>query len=157
MKIWSSAQDVVYAIAFDAQGRVILGAGPHGNLYRVESPSTFTSLLNTPSAQITSLLTGSNGQLYATTGNVGKVYEIGPGVEHEGTIESDVFDSSLFTLWGRVSFEGKTNGGTIAVATRSGNLDQPQKNWSPWSAAVTAAEKAGSPTPGRGSCSGRRL
>jgi hypothetical protein len=59
-------------------------------------------------------------------------------VEHEGTIESDVFDSSMHTLWGRLSFEAHLNGGQIAIATRSGNLDQPQKNWSPWSAAITA-------------------
>ena len=42
---------------------------------------------------MTAFQTGRDGHLYAATGNVGKVYEIGPGVEHEGTIESDVFDS----------------------------------------------------------------
>jgi hypothetical protein len=36
-----------------------------------------------------------------------------------------------------LSFEGKLNGGSVAVSTRSGNLDQPQKNWSPWSAPIT--------------------
>jgi hypothetical protein len=61
----------------------------------------------------------------------GKVYEIGPEVEHEGSIESDVFDAAMYTLWGRLSFEAHLNGGQIAVVTRSGNLDQPQKNWSP--------------------------
>ena len=35
----------------------------------------------------------SDGQLYAATGNTGKVYEIGPGLEREGSIESDVFDA----------------------------------------------------------------
>lgn len=99
-KLWSSAQDVVYSIVFDAQGRAILGAGGHGNVYRVESPSMFTSLLTLASAQITSLLSGKDGRIYAATGNVGKVFEIGPGVEHEGTIESDVFDASTFTFWG---------------------------------------------------------
>ena len=141
-KEWSNAQDVVYSIAFDAQGHAVLGAGSHGNLYRVDSPTMFTSLLNMPVAQITALIAGPQGRLYAATGNVGKVYEIGPGLEHQGTIESDVFDSSLFTLWGRVSYEGRLNGGQIAVQTRSGNLDQPQKNWSPWSPQVTSAKGA---------------
>jgi hypothetical protein len=36
---------------------------------------------------------------------VGKLYEIGPGLEREGTIESDVFDAGLFPQWGRLSFE----------------------------------------------------
>ena len=65
-----------------------------------------------------------------------------PRFEHEGTIESEVFDSGLYSAWGRLSFEGRINGGQIAIATRTGNLDQPQKNWSPWSPAITAARGA---------------
>ena len=71
------------------------------------------------------------------TGNVGKVFEIGPGAERDGTIESDVFDSGVFSRWGRLAFDGKANGGQIRLEARSGNLDQPLKNWSPWSAPVT--------------------
>jgi sugar lactone lactonase YvrE len=137
-RVWSHAADVVYAIAFDAQGRVLLGAGNKGSLYRIESPTQYTALLSLPLTQITAFQSGPGGRLYAATGNTGKVFEIGPEVEHEGTIESDVFDSSMHTLWGRLSFEAHLNGGQIAIATRSGNLDQPQKNWSPWSAAITA-------------------
>ena len=92
------------------------------------------------STQITAFQAGRDGRLYVATGNTGKVFEIGPGLEHEGSIESDVFDSGMYTLWGRLSFEAHLNGGQIAVTTRSGNLDQPQKNWSPWSAAMHVAE-----------------
>jgi sugar lactone lactonase YvrE len=137
LRVWSHAQDVVYAIAFDSTGRAILGAGNKGNVYRIESPSLYTWLLHMPATQVTAFQQGREGRIYAATGNVGKVYEIGPGLEREGTIESDVFDSTMFSLWGRVSFEARLNGGQVAVATRSGNLDQPQKNWSAWSAPVT--------------------
>lgn len=134
---WSHAQDVVYAIAFDSEGRVLLGAGNKGNLYRVESPTRYTSLRTLPASQITAFQTGPNGQIYAATANVGKIYEIGPGLEQQGTVESDVYDSTMYTLWGRLSFEAQMNGGGVAVETRSGNLDQPQKNWSAWSSAIT--------------------
>jgi sugar lactone lactonase YvrE len=134
---WSHTQDVVYAIAFDRDGRVLLGAGNKGNLYRVESPTRYTSLRTLPASQITALETGPNGQLYAATANVGKVYEIGPALEQQGTIESDVYDASMYTLWGRLSFEGQLHGGTVGIETRSGNLDQPQKNWSAWSSPIT--------------------
>jgi len=137
-RVWSHAQDVVYAMAFDAQGRVLLGAGNKGSLYRIESPTQYTALLSLPLTQITAFQSGPGGRLYVATGNTGKVFEIGPEVEHEGSIESDVFDSSMYTLWGRVSFEAHLNGGQIAMETRSGNLDQPQKNWSAWSAAITS-------------------
>ena len=136
-RVWSHPQDVVYAIAFAADGRVLLGAGNRGSVYRIESPTEYTALLNLPVTQITALQSGPGGRLYAAAGNTGKVYEIGPEVEHEGSIESDVFDAAMYSLWGRLSFEGHLNGGQVALATRSGNLDQPQKNWSPWSAAIT--------------------
>jgi sugar lactone lactonase YvrE len=139
-RIWAHPQDVVYAIAFDAGGRVLLGSGNKGNLYRIESPSLYTLLLTMPSAQITAFQPGPDGHLYASTGNVGKVYDIGPGLATQGSVESDVFDAGLYTQWGRLSYEAKLNGGSISVESRSGNLDQPQKNWSPWSAPVTAPQ-----------------
>jgi sugar lactone lactonase YvrE len=141
-RVWSNASDVVYAIAFDAQGHALLGAGNKGNLYRVESPTQYTALLSLPLGQITAFQKGPNGRLYAATGNTGKVFEIGPEVEQEGWIESDVFDSQMYTLWGRVSFEAHLNGGQVAIVTRSGNLDQPQKNWSAWSVPI-ASPKGG--------------
>jgi ligand-binding sensor domain-containing protein len=141
-RIWSHAQDVVYTITFDAAGRVLLGTGNRGGIYRVESQSLSTALLTLPVTQVTAFQTAPDGHLFAASGNTGKVYEIGPDLEHEGSIESDVFDAAMYTLWGRLTFEAHFNGGGIAVATRSGNLDQPQKNWSPWSAAITSTTGA---------------
>jgi sugar lactone lactonase YvrE len=140
MKVWSNTQDVAYALGFDAAGRVLVGAGNKGNVYRIESPALYTALLTLPAAQVTALGAGRDGRLYAATGNSGKVFEIGPGIEHEGTIESDVFDATMFSLWGRLSFEATLHGGQVALSTRSGNLDSPQANWSPWSASITDAK-----------------
>jgi len=137
-RVWNHAQDVVYAIAFDAAGRVILGAGNKGGVYRVESRTLNTALLTLPVTQVTAFQAGRDGRLYAATGNTGKLYEIGPELEHEGSLESDVFDATMHSLWGRLSFEARLDGGQVAIATRSGNLDQPQKNWSPWSTPITA-------------------
>jgi sugar lactone lactonase YvrE len=141
-RVWTHAQDVVYAIAFDAAGRALLGAGNKGSVYRIESPAMYTTLIALPATQVTAFQTGGDGRLYAATGNTGKVYEIGPGLEREGSIESDIFDSGMYSLWGRLTFEVNLNGGQLAMATRSGNLDRPQKNWSPW-AAVPAGGKGG--------------
>ncbi len=142
VKMWTNAQDVVYALAFDSEGRALVGAGNHGNLFRIDSPTSYTALLTLPVTQITAFAKGSGGRLFAASGNVGKVYEIGPGLEREGSIESDVFDASLFSLWGRVSFEARLGGGRVAIQTRSGNLDQTQENWSPWSDPVSSSKGA---------------
>ena len=141
-RVWTHSQDVVYAIAFDAAGHVILGAGNKGSVYRIESPTLHTALLTLPVTQVTAFQTARDGRLYAATGNTGKLYEIGPELEHEGSLESDVFDATMYTLWGRLSFEARLNGGQVAIATRSGNLDQPQKNWSPWSPPITTPKGA---------------
>ena len=136
-RVWNNAQDVVYAIAFDSSGRALLGAGNKGNVYRIESPNTYTALLAVPATQVTAFQAGPDGRIYAAAGNVGKVYAIDAAPEAEGSIESDVLDAGMYTQWGRLSFEGKLNGGQVSIQTRSGNLDQPQKNWSNWSAAIT--------------------
>jgi sugar lactone lactonase YvrE len=146
-RVWTHAQDVVYAIAFDSTGRALLGAGNKGNLYRIESPTMHTSLLLMPATQVTALQTGRDGHLYAATGNAGKVYEIGPALETTGSVESDVFDSGSYSLWGRVSLEAILNGGQIALSTRSGNLDQPQKNWSAWTPVGAGAKGGRSASP----------
>jgi len=136
-RVWSNPQDIVYAIAFDAQGRALLGSGNKGCIYLIESDVRYTTLVTAPPTQITALLAGADGTLYAATGNVGKIYQLGPGLAHQGTIESDVFDTGLFSQWGRLNFEAHLNGGHIAIEARSGNLDRPQKNWSAWSPAIT--------------------
>jgi sugar lactone lactonase YvrE len=146
-RVWSHAQDIVYAIAFDGAGRAVLGTGNRGNVYRIESATLWTALVTVPATQVTAFQGGREGRLYAATGNAGKVYEIGPGLEREGTIASDVFDAGMYSLWGRLSFEANLNGGKVAIATRSGNLDQPQKNWSPFSPPITEPKggRVGSP------------
>jgi hypothetical protein len=141
-RLWSNSQDIVYAMTLDRQGHLLLGTGNKGNIYRIESPTVYTALRTLPATQVTAFQTGRDGRVHAATGNVGRIYEIGPGFERSGTIESDVFDSGLYSTWGRLTFEANLNGGEVAVSTRSGNLDQPQKNWSPWSAAVTSAKGA---------------
>jgi sugar lactone lactonase YvrE len=138
-RVWTHAQDVAYAIGFDREGRALVGAGNKGVVYRVDTPALYTSLVTLPATQVTAFAVAGDGKVYAATANAGKVYEIGPELEREGTVESEVFDSGGHTLWGRLSFEGD---GAVSVTTRSGNLDQPQKGWSPWSAAITGAKGA---------------
>ncbi len=135
-----SVADVIYAIAFDRTGHPILGSGNKGTLYRIDTPSRYTSLLSLASNQITALETTSDGAILACTGNVGKVYRFGPEMEKSGSIESDVFDAGGYAYWGRIEGTGDRNGGVVTLEARSGNLDRPQKNWSPWSAPVTAVE-----------------
>ena len=104
-KVWSHAQDVVYALAFDAQGRAIAGTGNHGAIYRIDSDHTYPRRLNLEPTQVTGFCGSPDGKLYAVTGNIGKVMAIGPQLESSGTFESDVYDAGAFTYWGRLTAE----------------------------------------------------
>lgn len=137
-KIWSASQDIAYAIGFDPNGRPIVGTGNKGKLYRIDSDAVSTLLLTAPPTQITNLLNSRDGKLYAACGNIGEVDQIGPGLEREGTFESEPFDVGSFSYWGRLSYKGESASGKVTFQTRSGNLDRPQKNWSPWASVDTA-------------------
>ena len=141
-KVWTDSQDIVYAIAFDAQGRPWLGTGNRGRIYRLDSDLLSTLVVAAEPAQVTALASASDGAVYAATGNLGRVLRLGPGLAADGYVESEPLDAGFFSYWGRLRLAADSNGGGLAVETRSGNLDRPQKNWSPW-AGVTLAGDSG--------------
>jgi sugar lactone lactonase YvrE len=135
---WSHSQALVYALAFDAEGRLLAATGNQGRVYRIESPQSYTRLVQTETGQATALAPLPGGGVAVATANPGKLFQLGPQLESLGSLESEVFDAGSFTRWGRLRSETETNGGAVKLETRSGNLDTPEKNWSPW-AAVDAA------------------
>ena len=126
--LWSSRDDLVYALAFDGKGRLLAGSGNRGRIYAI-SKNQHTDLAEASASQITAFAAGSKGGLYAASSNVGKVFVLGPSPVKEGTYESDVFDAKNFSRWGRLEVRGS---GTFQLFARSGNVDNPDRNWSPW-------------------------
>ncbi|MBI4874768.1 MAG: hypothetical protein HY822_09065 [Acidobacteria bacterium] len=141
-KVWSDAQEVVYALGFDAQGRPLAATGNQGRIYRLDSDLLSTRLISATPSQVTALATAPDGAVYAATGNVGLVLRLGPDAASDGTVESEPLDAGFFSYWGRLRLAAGLNAGSAAIETRSGNLDRPQKNWSPW-AAVTLSGDTG--------------
>jgi hypothetical protein len=139
---------VVYAIGFDAGGLPLVGTGNRGKIYRLDSDTVSTLLLDAPPTQVTGFGRGpKGGDLYAITGNIGKVFRIGPGFEKKGSFESPVLDAGAFAYWGRISYRGL---GKIAVSTRSGNRSHPESNWSPWVTLQTETSAAACDSCGAG-------
>jgi hypothetical protein len=134
-KVWSHSSEIAYALAFDPQGRPLIGTGNRGNIYRLDSDLLSTLLVNAAPTQITGLMAGRRGRVVAISGNIGKVMQLGPEIEKDGYYEGEVLDADFFAYWGRIHYTGSLQGGTVAIETRSGNLDLPQKNWSPWAPA----------------------
>jgi hypothetical protein len=134
-RVWNHPTEIVYAIAFDAAGRAIIGTGNRGNIYRLDSDVLYSLLASASPTQVTGLFPGAGGRLWVVTGNIGKVFRLGPETERTGTFESEALDAGFFTYWGRLEYRAVGGAGVVAVETRSGNLDRPQRNWSPWAAA----------------------
>jgi sugar lactone lactonase YvrE len=128
-RIWQSKDDVVYALNFDGGGRLLAGSGNKGKMFVINGPGEFTDLLRASATQITALAKAPGGGVYAATSNLGKVFLLGANPDTEGTYESDVFDGKIFSRWGRAEVRGH---GAFDLYARSGNVDNPDRNWSPW-------------------------
>lgn len=128
-RIWTSHEDIVYALAFDSHDKLLAGTGNRGHVFSIEGQDEFSDLLKAPASQVTGFAKAPGGGLYAASSNLGKIFLLGPGPQSEGTYESDVFDAKVFSRWGRAEFRGS---GNVELLARSGNVDNPDRNWSPW-------------------------
>ena len=135
-QLWASKDGVVYALAFHRNGKLLLGTGNQGKIFQVDSEHLYTSLLKAEATQVTAFLRTRSGALYVATSNLGRVLEIRSEYEAEGSLESEVFDARHFARWGRIFWRAETPADSgVALFTRSGNVDNPDRNWSPWSPA----------------------
>ena len=128
-RMWGSREDLVYALGFDQHGRLLAGTGNRGHIFAINGVDDFTDLVKASGTQITAFTTAPGGGLYASSSNLGKIFLLGPGPESEGTYESDVLDARVFSRWGRASVRAA---GSAELYARSGNVDNPDRNWSPW-------------------------
>ncbi len=140
-RLWSSHEDLVYALGFDAHGRLLAGTGNRGHIFAINGnkKDDYTDLIKASATQITAFAAAPGGGLYACGSNLGKVFVLGPGLESEGTYESDVFDARIFSLWGRASVRSVGNS-NVEFYVRSGNVDNPDRNWSHWTRVALAGE-----------------
>jgi hypothetical protein len=143
--IWTSKDDLVYALAFDANGRLIAGTGNKGKLYAI-GDNDYTDLTKASANQVTALARAPQGGLYAATSNLGKVFLVGGSPVAEGTYESDVFDARIFSQWGRPEVRGQ---GNYELFARSGNVENPDRNWSAWKKVDLAKSEAVEAPPAR--------
>jgi hypothetical protein len=128
-RLWTSHEDLVYALAFDQRGRLLAGTGNRGHIFAINGVDDYTDLIKASATQITAFAAAPAGGLYASSSNLGKIFVLGAAPEAEGTYESDVFDAHIFSLWGRATMRST---GNIELYARSGNVDNPDRNWSPW-------------------------
>jgi WD40 repeat protein len=143
-EIWSSREDVVYALGLNADGRLLAGTGNTGSLLVIDGHGVYAQLAKSGSSQITGISKDANGKVFLCTANPGKVFSLGPEYEAEGIFESQSFDAKLFSQWGRIEWWGPPATGPQAKGAReskeprlefyirSGNTEDPGREWSKW-------------------------
>ena len=124
--LWTSKEENVYDISTAPDGSLWFGTDASGHLYSLTRDHRLTLLNQVPDAQVLRLLRqGMN--LFAATGNMGRIYSVGPAVT-SGSYESPVFDAGGVSQWGKF----KTGSTGTALRTRSGNANRPDATWSDW-------------------------
>ncbi len=148
-EVWSSREDLVYALGFSADGKLLVGTGNRGLLIRMEGNKVFSSLAKTATSQVTGIAAGADGRVFLCTANPGKLFALGPDDEPEGSFESQTFDAKIFSQWGRMLWWGENGAteGRVEMFVRTGNTSNPERSWSPWAGPYTEAQGSAAAVP----------
>jgi hypothetical protein len=127
-KLWATREDVVYALRSTPQG-LLVATGNRGRIYRIHEDGSYLDLARAATGQATAFADAPDG-LYVATSNTGRLYKLGTQPAAQGTYLSDVLDSGVFSQFGRM--EVNDSGGSYEIFARSGNVENPERNWSEW-------------------------
>ncbi len=127
-KLWSDKEAVVYALRPTPQG-LLAATGNRGRIYRIHENGEFEDLAHLDSSQAIGFADAPQGYFVATA-NTGKLYSLSHAADPGATYESDVFDAGVFSKWGRA--EANASSPAFDLLARSGNVENPERDWSQW-------------------------
>lgn len=130
-KVWSSKDDIVYALAAQPDGLLAL-SGNEGHVFKIAPDGSYADVAHLAAQQGLSLAvekTGADaGDVLIGTGNTGKLVCLCEAKAHE--YASDVLDAGAMARFGHVEVEPGSMG--YALWTRTGNVEQPVRGWTDW-------------------------
>lgn len=126
-KLWAGKDDIVYALAPQADGLLAL-SGNRGHIFQIKPDGDYADVAHLGAQQGLSFAAGTGSEVLIGTGNTGKLFTLGPAEKHE--YASDVLDAGALARFGRVEVEPGSSG--YELWTRSGNVEQPVRGWSDW-------------------------
>jgi hypothetical protein len=122
--------------------RFYVGTGMDGQLFEFKEDTRERSeIARLDHGQILCLCRRRDGSIVLGTGDPGKLYVLQDRYAERGSVCSEVLDAKIISKWGALCWEGVAPQGTsVTVATRSGNVAEPDDTWSDWSEEQTNAE-----------------
>ena len=128
-RLWTSHDDIVYALAFDSHDKLLAGTGNRGHVFAIDGSDEFTDLTEGPASQVTGFAKAPGGGLYASSSNLGKIFRARSRSREPKGRTRAMFSTPRFSPAGDASnFAAPA---TVDLLTRSGNVDNPDRNWSP--------------------------
>jgi outer membrane protein assembly factor BamB len=124
--------------------RFYVGTGMDGQLFEFnEATHERSEIARLDHGQILCLYRCRDGSIVLGTGDPGKLYILQDRYVEKGSVCSEVLDAKIISKWGTLHWEGQTPPGTsVSVATRSGNVAEPDDTWSDWSDEQIDPERA---------------
>lgn len=126
-KVWTSKDDIVYALAALSDGVLAL-SGNRGHIFRIQADGNYDDVAHLDAQQGLCLARDAGSEILIGTGNTGKLYTLGAAEKHE--YASDVLDAGAMARFGRVEVDPGSSG--YQLWTRSGNVEQPVRGWTDW-------------------------
>lgn len=127
---WVSREAAAFGLWLSPDGNVLVGTGSKGRIYSIAPDRSPTLLIQSPEEQ-TSELMAVDGEVYAASSNLGRLYRVARNPVNEGMYDSLVRDAKFASHWGAINWRGS---GDVSLQTRSGNTESPDATWSDWSA-----------------------
>ena len=138
--LWGFQEDTVYGLLW-RQGRLWVATGLEGKLYSWADRQMLLEK-DVDERQIVTLLPGEAGPAFATT-NAAAFFRITAETEKTGTYTSAAMDTGQASRFGTFRWRGETPGGSaVRFSFRSGVSSEPDRTWSPWTAAKRGEEIA---------------
>ncbi len=131
--LWSSAEDIPFAMSPATAGQVFVGTGSRARVFLVREDGTWEMLRAFPAEQVTALAANPDGRLLVATSNAGRLYSLAHAPSKAGWLTLKVHDAQTVARWGRIAWEGDLPAGSgVNLETRSGNSATPDRGWSEW-------------------------
>lgn len=143
-KLYENSDEHFISLAVDAQGRAVIGTGVEGKVVRLMPNHQSVVLADVDERQVSSLIfSGDKGWVLASDPVVAHRIEARGSASALWT--SDVLDAGIRARFGNLSWEAS---GSVELATRSGNTEEPDETWTDWSAELKKPGSVSS-SPGR--------
>ncbi len=140
---WTSPHPLVHALLATPAGP-LAATGNRAGVYRLERLNGAAQLLAPPQAQVTALVRGDDGTVWAATSNPAALWKLGPAPARDGELFSAPLDARRFARFGRLRWHGR---GPARFHARSGNSETPDTTWSRWQAVPEGEDGGRIPSP----------